>query len=110
MNKNIVVKKGKPIAYHTFYGVNIPIALRVEDYGYPISTKDDTVTVALGDSTLAITKDWMGSNHIQFYKDRKLLFQFKDLINGNTLIRVIGGVTVIMKDNKVTCNKVYPKR
>ena|ERR1700694_2355094 len=110
MNKNIVVKKGKPIAYHTFYGVNIPIALRVEDYGYPIGTKGDTVTMALGDSTLAITKDWMGSNQIKFYKDRKLLYQFKDLIDGNNLIRMIGGVTVIMKDNKVICNKVYPKR
>lgn len=110
MNKNIVVKKGKPIAYHTFYGINIPMALRVEDYGSPIGTKEDTVTMVLGDNTLLITKDWMGTNHIQFYKDRKLLFQFKDLINGNTLIRLIGGVIVVMKDNRVLLNKVYPLR
>jgi hypothetical protein len=110
MKQNIAVNGGKPVAHHTFYGTSLPLALKVEDYGYPISTIGDTTTLALGDTTIVIRRNCADISHIKFFKDRKMLYDCVDCTHKNNLIRLIGGVIVVMKDNRVILNKVYPLR
>lgn len=111
MNKTIIQKEGKPLAFHTFYGIEVPMSLKIGDYGTITSLSGNTTIVAQKEVTMVITQILSDIYMIKFFKDRKLVYEFIDSIyKDNCLIRQIGGVLVIMKDNRVIWNKVYPKR
>jgi hypothetical protein len=47
--------------------------------------------------------------HIKFYKNKKLLYEFKDIFHNNYVIRIIYGILVVMRDNTIILNKTHPK-
>jgi hypothetical protein len=108
---NNTTQKEKELIFHKWYGTKIPIALRIEDYGTPKKSEGDTTIVELKDITLVITKNKVLEEmyHIKFYKNKKLLYEFKDIFHNNYVIRIIYGILVVMKDNTIILNKTHPK-
>jgi ATP sulfurylase len=112
MNNNTATttqQKEENFTFHKYYGTKIPIALRIEDYGTPKKSEGDTTIVELKDITLVITKIFEDVYSIKFYKDKKLVYEFKDIFHNSYVIRIIYGILVVMKDNTVILNKTHPK-
>jgi hypothetical protein len=107
---------GVPLTYHSYYSVLLPIALRVEDYGYNISYNGDDMFIMLcpsGINTLKLVivtdyADPIKEHHIYCYRNNELLYQWVDFISGNNLTRAIGDITVRVENGRVLWNKVYP--
>jgi hypothetical protein len=112
---------GVPLTYHSYYSVLLPIALRVEDYGYNISFNGEDMYITECPSgvnvlRLIITIDHcvaepaenIKAHHIQCYINNRPSFHWVDFISGNNLTRVIGDITVRVENGIVLWNKVYP--
>jgi hypothetical protein len=91
-----IVEKSDPISHHIFYNNKLPIALKAEDYGDVIDVNGDTTFISTKRNVNLVIKTEGNVNHIKFFKNGKMMYEWTDYIKeNNSLIREIGKTTIL---------------
>lgn len=105
-----IIEKKEPIGQHIFYNHKLPIALKAEDYGDVLTAIGDTTFVSLKKNINMVIKTEGAINHIKFFKNGKIMYEWTDHIKeDNSLIREIGKTTILWKDNEIIWTKTLRK-
>jgi hypothetical protein len=90
-----------------YYNKKIPIAYKPQDYGTVISQKENRFTIAIDKKTFIILEQFDNYNLIEYYKNGKLLYEWKDIyLNENTFTRELGKNIYTFEDNVLILQQV----
>jgi len=96
-------------SYHIYYNHKIPITTKIEEYGDILNENLGISTVSLRNrkGEILIIKKEGNKNHIKYFKNGKLLYEWTDHIKEDgSLIREIGKTTLFCKDGEIIWTKV----
>jgi hypothetical protein len=98
-------------SYHIYYNHKLPIATKIEEYGDILNQNADITTISLrnrkGEILIIKREEKENRNHIKFFKNGKLLYEWTDhLKEDNSLIREIGKTTIFWKEGEIIWTKV----
>jgi hypothetical protein len=108
-------------SYHIYYNHKLPIHTYIKDYLLKLDIiNQNDLLEAVGGVTiislrnrkgeiLVIKKEEGNKNHIKFYKNGTMMYEWTDHISGvedNSLIREIGKTTILWKEGEIIWTKV----
>ncbi len=105
-----ILSKEETQQYHIYYNHKLPIALNAEEYGDIIDSSGDKTIISLKKNITLIIEKESNKNHIKYFKNGKLIYEWTDYLKeDNSLIREIGKTTIFWKDNEIIWTKVLKK-